>query len=79
MKKVFLFWNILETPLPSGANPLPSKSQLNKPEPIYNDGSSQSSSSKTIEQKVNDDVTVDDEDDDDDLMFDDDEFEAVKY
>ncbi|CAF0984657.1 unnamed protein product [Rotaria sordida] len=64
---------IVETPSPSSASPLPSKTQSNQPDLTNNDGPSQSSSSKTIEQKNNDDVTIDD---DDDLMFDEEEFEA---
>ncbi len=70
--------DILEVPSLPGASQLPSKTQSNKPEAGKNDGSSQSSVSKTAEQGINEDVTVDDEDDDDDLMFDDEEFEAVK-
>ncbi|CAF0908645.1 unnamed protein product [Rotaria sp. Silwood1] len=64
---------IVETPSPSGASPLPSKTQSNQPDLTNNDGSSQPSSSKTTEQKINDDVTIDD---DDDLIFDEEEFEA---
>ncbi len=71
--------DILEVPSLPGASQLPTKTQSNKPEAVKNDGSSQSSVSKTAEQRINDDVTVDDEDeDDDDLMFDEEEFEAVK-
>ncbi|CAF2859841.1 unnamed protein product [Rotaria sp. Silwood2] len=65
---------IVDNPSPSGASPLPSKTQSNQPDLTNNDGSSQPSSSRTAEQKLNDDVTIDDEDDD--LMFDEEEFEV---
>ncbi|UJR27130.1 hypothetical protein I4U23_008429 [Adineta vaga] len=73
---------VVEIPSLSGASQLPSKMQKNKPEVINNDGSSQTSQSKSTDKKMNDDVTVDDDndivddDDDDDLVFDEEEFET---
>ena len=73
----FLFFDISEAPLPTGANPSTSKSQSNKVEMNNNPSPTQSPTSKTNEENINDDVTVDDEEDDD-LMFDEEEFETVK-
>ncbi|CAF1033993.1 unnamed protein product [Adineta steineri] len=60
----------VETPTVTGATPLPSKTQVNKPEKNDNEEPVQTESSNTR----NDEVTIDD--DDDESMFDDEEFEA---